>query len=55
MGFKLSKVEDARLDRWTSVGYARQVVGRAGTKLQKESICSRIATVSATRQFFVKN
>ena len=32
VGYKLSKVEDARLGRWTSVGYAQQVVGRAGTK-----------------------
>ena len=31
-GYKLSKVEDARLDRCPSVGYATQVVGRAGTK-----------------------
>ena len=29
---KLSKVEDARLGMWTSAGYAKQVVGRAGTK-----------------------
>ena len=32
VGYTLSKVEDARLDRWTRVGYAKQVVGRAGTK-----------------------
>ena len=30
VGHKLSKVEDSRLDRWTSVGYANQVVGHAG-------------------------
>ena len=32
IGYSLSKVENARLGRWTSVGYAEQVVGRAGTK-----------------------
>ena len=32
VAYKLSKVEDARLGRWTTVGYAQQVVGRAGTK-----------------------
>ena len=32
MSHKLSKVEDARLGMWTSAGYAKQVVGRAGTK-----------------------
>ena len=31
MGYNLSKVENARLGRWTSVGYAEQVVGSAGT------------------------
>ena len=31
-GYLLSKAEDARLDRWTSVGYAKQVLGRASTK-----------------------
>ena len=32
MGYSFSKVGDARLGSWTSVGYAEQVVGRAGTK-----------------------
>ena len=31
-GYKLSKVEDVRLDRWTSVHYVKQVVGCAGTE-----------------------
>ena len=30
--YKLSKVEDVRLDRWTSVHYVKQVVGCAGTE-----------------------
>ena len=32
MRYKFSKAEAARLDRWTRVGYAKQVIGRAGTK-----------------------
>ena len=32
MSHKLSKVEDERVGMWTSVGYAKQVVGRAGTE-----------------------
>ena len=32
MEYSLSKVGDARLGKWTSVGYAEQVVRRAGTK-----------------------
>ena len=32
MGYSLSKVGDARLGSWTSVGHVKQVVGRAGTK-----------------------
>ena len=32
MGYSLSKVGDARLGSWTSVGDVKQVVGRAGTK-----------------------
>ena len=31
-GYLISKTEDARLDRRTSVGYAKQVLGRSGTK-----------------------
>ena len=31
-GYKLSTMEDARLDRWTSVGYAHRVLERAGTE-----------------------
>ena len=30
-GYKLSNVEDVRLDRWTSVNNVKQVVGCAGT------------------------
>ena len=32
LSHKLSKGEDARLGRWTSVGHAKQVAGRAGIK-----------------------
>ena len=40
VGFKLSKVEDARLDRWTSVGYdAVQVVGCGGAKRVPSRSC----------------
>ena len=30
-GYKLRKAEDARLDRWTSVGYVKNMLGRKGT------------------------
>ena len=30
--YALSKVDDARLNRWISVRYAKQVTGRAGTR-----------------------
>ena len=30
--YALSKVDDARLNRWTGVRYAKQVIGRAATE-----------------------
>ena len=50
--YKLSKVEDARLDWWTSVGYAEQVSGRAGTKRYPHDLVSLLKVWAHARRRF---